>query len=330
MKRRGFTLVELLVVIAIIGVLVGLLLPAVQAAREAARRMQCSNNVKQIALSLHNYVDANKKFPAAGRGYGMCPTMPANGEVKNSNGLVSLLPFMEQGALYNKFNHSQAFSDHNVRSLGTVVGSAVTNGNGLLSGIELAMFACPSDNNPALHPTLTNVPHYGPGGGLQGCATNYDFIVNAADFGKSMQWAGDSNRRMFGEESKATFGDIADGTSNTFMVGETTRRHVNGCAFAWAYRAWVMVGIDPWYGGTNGGINVWNQPWIHPTWQSPPFIPIVGRARSWWCAAASLHSGGAMFGLGDGSVHFVSQSTDFETLRRLSLMGDGQVVNIAQ
>ncbi|MCA9133134.1 MAG: DUF1559 domain-containing protein, partial [Planctomycetales bacterium] len=181
MKKRGFTLVELLVVIAIIGVLVGLLLPAVQAAREAARRMQCSNNLKQLGLSLHNYVDAFQKFPAAGRGYGMCLGTPANGEVKNSNGLVSLLPFVEQGNLYNQFNHSEAFSASNIRSSGTVVGNPATNGNAALSGIVLNLFICPSDNNPAQGRLQGTSPHYGPATGFDGAGTNYDFIVSASE-----------------------------------------------------------------------------------------------------------------------------------------------------
>ncbi len=107
--RRGFTLVELLVVIAIIGILVGLLLPAVQAAREAARRMQCSNNLKQLALSLHNYESSFKRYPAAGRGYGMPTNAPRNNIIMNSNGLVSLLPYLEQTNLFNRFNHTKPF-----------------------------------------------------------------------------------------------------------------------------------------------------------------------------------------------------------------------------
>ena len=104
-NRSGFTLVELLVVIAIIGILVGLLLPAVQAAREAARRMQCSNNLKQIGLSLHNYESAFKRFP-----HGTMDRDPANlpgnrpwqgGDHRKGSVLVKLLPFMEQTALFN-------------------------------------------------------------------------------------------------------------------------------------------------------------------------------------------------------------------------------------
>ena len=337
--RSGFTLVELLVVIAIIGILVGLLLPAVQAAREAARRMQCTNNLKQLTLAMHNYESTFKKFPPAGRGYGMPSNAPRNNAILNSNGLVSLLPYAEQSSLYNQFNHSQAFSNHKNPSpgsnTGVVVGNAATNGNGLLAQQDLPMFICPSDNNPAKG-RLRGPVHYGPGGTLEGSATNYDFIVHYDDFGNQNNWesgAGSGlNRRMFGQHSDTTTGMITDGMSNTFAFGETTKFHVNGAAFAWAYRGWVMVGVDPYganRGALQGGINVWHQPWIHPTWQSPPFIPIAGRARSWWCAAASLHTGGAHFSMADGSVHFISQTADMApngVVHNLTRMGDGQVV----
>ena len=100
-RKSGFTLVELLVVIAIIGILVGLLLPAVQAAREAARRMQCTNQLKQFGLALHNYADAFKKFPAGSAG----PSYSGN----RLNAMIGLLPYVEESSLYNMVQSTQTF-----------------------------------------------------------------------------------------------------------------------------------------------------------------------------------------------------------------------------
>lgn len=329
MKRNGFTLVELLVVIAIIGVLVGLLLPAVQSAREAARRMQCSNNMKQIGLAIHNYVDSFKRLPASSRGYGGCVGNVVNGEIKNANGLVSLLPYMEMQNLYEQFNHSEAYSINPgdpQRATGTVVGDPATNGNAALASTIVETFICPSDNNPAIG-RLSGI-HYGPAPGVVGAATNYDFIVSAgSEFSTCNSYAtlNGLTKRMFGGDVNTRLAEVLDGLSNTFMLGETTKYHVNGAAFAWAYRGWVMTGIDPHYTATEGGINVWHQPWVHPTWQNPPFQPVRGRARSWWVSAASLHPGGCHFVMGDGSVQFVSETLEMQLLQRLSAMADGQV-----
>ena len=189
--RSGFTLVELLVVIAIIGILVGLLLPAVQSAREAARRMQCSNNLKQLGLAMHNYESTHKRYPAAGRGYGMPTNAPIKDMIMNSNGLVSLLPYMEQTNIYNKFNHTQAYSIHKNPSpgsnTGVLMGDPRTNGNAELAQTDMPIFLCPSDNNPAKG-RLRGEPHYGPGNPYEGSATNYDFIVHYSDFSDQNNW----------------------------------------------------------------------------------------------------------------------------------------------
>lgn len=321
---------ELLVVIAIIGVLIALLLPAVQQAREAARRMHCSNNLKQLGLALHNYVDTYGKLPASSRNYGGCVGTPVDGEIKNANGIVALLPFMEQQNLYDQFNHKEAYSVSTntayQRASGTTVGDPVTNGNAALASTVVEALLCPSDNNPAVGRLAGSA--YGPGGSYQGAATNYDFIVNCSvEFGTCNGYKSSSAKRMFGADVNTSFADVIDGLSNTFMMGETTKYHVNGAAFAWSYRAWVMTGIDTYYNnGIYGGINVWHQPAVHPTWQSPPFVPIRGRARSWWVPAASLHPGGAHFVMGDGSVHFVAETIDKTSLYRLTVMADGEVV----
>ncbi len=334
--KTGFTLVELLVVIAIIGILIALLLPAVQSAREAARRIQCTNKLKQIGLALHNYHDSYQMFPAFGWGANQhTPGAAANGEKKGASGLATLLPYLEQQAVYDKLDFRQCFTNWAGNCTGTLVGDAATNGNAAASELELDAFLCPSDPTGNRDEQTLAGTNYGPATGRTGSKTNYDLVTYANHVFSSYRWkqvalGPPSTERMFGWESNCRIAKVTDGTSNTFMVGETTRWHSNGRAFAWAYRGWVMCGVDPAY--TNnpryGGINVWHQPWIDPTWQSPPYVPIRGHARSWWCPAASLHPGGCSFVMADGSVHFISETIDFPALVALCGIGDGTPVSV--
>ena len=330
--RPGFTLIELLVVIAIIAILIGLLLPAVQKVREAAARSKCQNNMKQIGLALHNYEGAHQKFPPAGRGY-RWPGVSlgqSDPQLYNSNGMVLLLPYLEQENLFRRFNLNEASADApsaNQGASGTLVGNPGTNGNAAAATTVVQTFLCPSDNNP---PTgrLTSAAHYAPASGFSGAATNYDFVTSDLDFTHCNYWTrhAGAKRRMFGENSTTKPTDVTDGLTNTFMVGETTLYHVNGAAFAWGYRAWVMTGVDP--GTSNPGINLWHLPAVAATWQSPPYTPVVGRIRTWWAAAGSLHTGGCNFVMGDGSVRFVRESVDATTLEAACTMAGGEVISL--
>jgi prepilin-type N-terminal cleavage/methylation domain-containing protein len=330
-QSAGFTLVELLVVIAIIGVLVALLLPAVQAAREAARRSSCKNNMKQLGIALHNYHDTYKIFPSATYNHKACiqqsPTFMGSSPALSASGWVSALPFFEQTAIQGKYNLVSCASHAVASGTGNpapVAGDAVTSGNGLLEATKLSVFICPSDpTSPFMTEAAANSQFYAikVGSGLRGARTNYDFHVNC-DI-RCNHWATQAAnvRNMFGENSDTGLHSVLDGTSNTFMIGETTLEVVNGEGNAWGYRGWVMIGVDASCTQQNGhGINVKSRAPSNTT-------QIPGQLGSWaW--AGSNHPGGCHFVMGDASVQWVSQTIDFTLLTRLSRMADGGVAGI--
>ncbi len=325
-RRRGFTLIELLVVIAIIAILIALLLPAVQQAREAARRTQCRNNLKQLGLALHNYHDIAEVLPYAGIGYswtssnaGLPTGFQQNPRGLNQNGLVMLLPGLDQAPLYNSFNLNETMTNypgHAYSWPGTLAGNAITNGNAVLAGTRLAAFTCPSDaGSPTIAGTSTT---YGIGTGYSGPdprKTSYEFSTAASLVTRA--WATDSPtaRRPFGEGSHTRLTDIKDGTSNTCAMAEATFEVYNGTRSAWAYRDWVHTGVN--IAATQ--INSWY-------YSSAPTATIPGRLGSWE-RAGSTHTGGMHILLCDGSVRFLGENTDISTvLTRLSLMSDGAVL----
>lgn len=319
-RRTGFTLIELLVVIAIIAVLIALLLPAVQQAREAARRTQCRNNLKQLGLALHNYHDTHGVLPYSGIGYTwtsantLLPTgFQQNPIGLNHNGLVMLLPHLDQAPLYSQFNFSGAmtlYSGHSPAMTGTFAGSPLTNGNAAVVGAYLAAFACPSDNGNPLHSATSF--HYGVGTGYTGPApqkTSYDFSTSSSYVTRAWQTDAANTRYMFGEGSKTKFSAISDGTSNTVAMSEGTYEVYNGTRSAWTYRGWVQVGHN--IAATN--INRW--------FYTSSVTPIPGRLGSWsW--TGSLHTGGMHVLMGDGAVRFVNENTDFTVLDRLAKIAD--------
>jgi prepilin-type N-terminal cleavage/methylation domain-containing protein/prepilin-type processing-associated H-X9-DG protein len=337
--RPGFTLIELLVVIAIIAILIALLLPAVQKVRAAAARMQCSNNLKQLGVALHNYHSTFKKFPPGRKSLG-CLEGGSMGSgyvpdpiITNEHGLIFLLPYIEQSALYSKFNQNAAYSN----VLGTVLGysigasklaspDAVSSGNAALSANTIPILLCPSDIGD---PTISPSKYYSPdgGAGIRAVKTNYDFITKCYGVDYYNYWTVTTlaNRYMFGENSTTSVERIIDGSSNTLAMGEQTLSLYNGVTTAWAYAAWVSVGIDP-VGNWNTtypakGLNIWN----YNNNTSPP-NNTPGQRASWY-NAASLHDNGCNFLYGDGSVHFITQSIDIPSLTNLCTIADGQVIS---
>jgi len=326
--RKAFTLVELLVVIAIIGVMVGLLLPAVQAAREAARRMSCSNNMKQVGLALHNYHSAHNRFPYSVGWSGSIESgsaAPGPNRARNHRGWLLLLPFVEQQALYDLANLSMASGAY-VRGANTVGGplpGAPGNPNDIVVSTPVQTFLCPSDLNPTNY-APTGSGHYSISPGtttLQGAFTNYDFSSPYVASGATIYSAENiATRRMFGFNDSSRFRDIVDGTSNAIAVCETLRNTLDGVSQTWGYAKWVGNGVDAaWARGINDfRCCGWDAiPWNRP--------PVIGRLGNWG-TSGSLHPGGAHFTLGDGSVRFISQNIEFVTLQRLAFISDGQVV----
>ncbi len=344
-RRRGFTLVELLVVIAIIGILIALLLPAVQAAREAARRSQCTNNLKQLGLGLQNYHSTFNVFPPAGLDYGVGGgAEAANKTIKNLHGLVLLLPFIEQQALYSKFDLRQCMS--NARggcwctqgscsaSVRPIAGDSVLSGNAALACNRIQAFVCPSDGYSDLaglcyfYTDTSSLP-----AGANLYKTNYDFAVAGTNDWDFSFWVNQQQKpRIFGQNSFMKIADVIDGTSNTVAMNEITHICKNNGGpdgNLWSMRTYYSYGadlaIDHGVGDSYRGINVWTVP---PAWYSwMANNTVVGHTIS-QNMAASLHPGGENSVYADGSVRFISQTTAFDVLQAISTPQSGETLNL--
>lgn len=335
-RRRAFTLIELLVVIAIIAILIALLLPAVQQAREAARRSQCRGNLKQIGLALHNYHDQNKVFPPSrllmgqvgwsyGGGAGTTPKNPLR--FKNATGWTMLLPFLDQGPLYKRYDHNSAaswswvygyYAQSDVEGNPDPVNAAVVK-------TRLAILECPSDSNPFFYPNAGSQHYSISATNAGGARTNYDFNVHYLEYyyqGLTTPVYGyGTQQAMFGSNTSNSTAHAKDGTANVLYVTETVRNVWNGVPPAWGHGGHVQVGIAPdmpW----NVGINRWGAP---PAWPNNAGAFEYGRLVN-WAAAGSLHRGGCHVLMGDGTVRFVNQTINDTTLTRLCRISDNQPV----
>lgn len=214
-QRQGFTLVELLVVIAIIGVLVALLLPAVQAAREAARRMSCGNNLRQIGLALHNYHDTHKTFPPSYMESAPVAAIPPNQvqwQETKYGWATMILPYIEQDPLYDLLTENRIASD-------VIRPNANGTGNALQQAMQtqLKVFRCPSDGglpNKDFNRRFANA-----------AASNYVISESVAAYDANPSGGTHFNHQM---------SEILDGTSNTMLVAE--RDHYEGCGAVWVGR----------------------------------------------------------------------------------------------
>jgi prepilin-type N-terminal cleavage/methylation domain-containing protein/prepilin-type processing-associated H-X9-DG protein len=340
--RAGFTLVELLVVIAIIGVLVALLLPAVQAAREAARRSQCQNNLRQIGLALQNYHDAQKVFPAStqfpdGR-YGM--NRPEGGVDHLPNYMVSILPYMEQQTLYDAFDKSVFISDPINREL---------------RGTEIPTLLCPSDpkNRDSKFAGRNSREGDNWARGNYGANASLGFMSRTnreAGGPDTRYWLDPQTRGVMGLNAALTIGQILDGTSQTLMVGElraglseNDRRGTwalggPGASSLWGHATDNAIGPNACMEGSDsisGCAKIQSDVGKDTTLAECMACDDLGNSQG---GVRSAHPGGAYCGFVDGSVHFISDFIDkgtlweldpkeYHTWQRLCASGDEQVMD---
>jgi len=314
--RRGFTLIEILVVIAIIAILIGLLLPAVQKVREAANRMVCTNNLKQIALAAHNYHGDHGQFPAGGH----LPNDVGGVPTGRTNLWVELLPYLEQDNLYKTWDLND-----NRKNVATDRNAALVQ--------VIKFLICPSDALPE-----TVVKH------SAGVAPEWTWgFYGMSSYGGSAgtrslppgnppSYLGLSRDGIFWIHSSVRYADIADGASNTLLFGERYHRDPEydrrrlevspGLAPLNQVGKWGFVGGPP---GIMGNVTLHSAvPINHRMPSGGDFPALLDRS----VAFGSGHPGGANFAFADGSVRFVSDSMPLSTLQTLSMRADGQVVTL--
>ncbi|HEY0981116.1 DUF1559 family PulG-like putative transporter [Schlesneria sp.] len=310
-RRHAFTLIELLVVIAIIAVLIALLLPAVQQAREAARRTQCKNNLKQLGLALHNYADAFGMFPA-----GHMDTYTdyiSAGARHQFSWLTAILPYIDQTPLFNMIN----FSDADL-----MLNANVNPKFYEVAGKSVPAFLCPSDPIGRVSPTLAPSNYMASQGSLCDCR-------------------GNSCNGLFGHSSYTRLAWITDGLSQTIACGETLKGDLNPATLqdnyiftnasgSTASNVSTCQSVAPtqsdrataWFGG---------QPQfnIMTTLRPPNDKQFDCIAPNYGCtnmAARSAHVGGAHLIFADGSVHFISENISITTFQALGSRAGGEIV----
>ena len=309
-RSAGFTLIELLVVIAIIAILVALLLPAVQQAREAARRSQCKNNIKQLALGLHNYHDTFNVMPpgvvnpgvANSNNPALLYTANCAVECRNTPFTLLLLPYIDQAPLYNQINFSLPMTKAQ-RS-----GTGPSTDQGAVFTSTVSVFACPSDTPYLEAQTIAGSGHYG---FTNARRTSYWFPAIDRLEDRNATYTTDSsvNKAMFGNNGGCRLTDVRDGTSNTMMISETPFKK-NATVYGpywngWNYTSGVEFGQQvnsrvACGGGAGGCPYAWG--------------------------GGSSHTGGMQYAKADGSVNFLSQNVSFTIVQGLVTINKGEIL----
>jgi len=299
--KAAFTLVELLVVIAIIGILIALLLPAVQAAREAARRMQCTNHLKQWGLAMHNYEVTFKILPypnSRAGGTSSCSSVEGRRRISYP---IRLWPYIEQQALYDQYDFNLPF--HHTGTSGT--------GNEPLVVVQVPLYFCPSDRQGMWE---------SPADSHRRSRGNYVLNWGAADFCQNRTTYSDYRPSPFGPNRSERFAAITDGLSNTMLMSEVVQATTDGhfdfrgdilnddvsCAQYMTLNT-PNAGVDQ-----NSCVDL-NRP-----------APCLNVSSPRYASARSKHPGGVHVLFGDGSVHFLSESIALDSWQAMGSMAGGE------
>jgi prepilin-type N-terminal cleavage/methylation domain-containing protein len=311
-RHRGFTLIELLVVIAIIAILIALLLPAVQQAREAARRMQCKNNLKQVGLALHNYHDAHNVFPqgiAVAKPSASRPGSPFDGH----SFTAAILPFLDQVPVYNQLNWS----------MGTlVINSSIDPIHEKAVVTVIPSYICPSS------PETIYIKAYDPSHFplWKGAITHFVGIQGSVNKTDVSAFPQPSNGGAFFTFSKVGIRDILDGSSNTLLMGEFSGYAKGEQQYNSVYGIGNPQSVE-WYAATS---ELSGLPSVGCSIKMVKYAPNVAfQGNGAWDFDGSLksqHAGGIHVLLGDGTVRFLSENINLATLYNLSDIADGNVI----
>jgi prepilin-type N-terminal cleavage/methylation domain-containing protein/prepilin-type processing-associated H-X9-DG protein len=308
----GFTLVELLVVIAIIGILVALLLPAIQAAREAARRAQCVNNLKQLGLALHGHHDAQKHLPPGRLGCdGSGPASLCAGQTdtfrSGMSGFVFLLPYLEEPALYALYDKSLPIWPRTT--------AWYTANNLQLVAARPSVMVCPSDQALAFSENTlidSSVSVYSLPAGAQAAVGSYAFVAGTL----GVSTAGDAkfaNDGLFYYVVTHKFTKVTDGTSHTMMVGEVIDGHTQNSSNIWTRAVRSMDSQR----STDNPLNTWPGQPIASTQYG---LAVNG-------AFASRHPGGCQFVFGDAHVEFLQENLDAKIYNALATRAGNETLS---